>query len=64
MAMTALLAGTVLIAMDKEGVGLAPILSALAVLVGVFIYGRVSGNDEGIGPPRGAPRELPPGDSA
>jgi uncharacterized membrane protein len=63
MAMTALLAGTVLIAMDKEAVGLATILSALAVLVGVFIYGRMSGNDEGNGPPGGGPRELPPGES-
>jgi hypothetical protein len=53
MAMTALVAGAVLIAINKEGWGLATILSALAVLIGVFVYGRTTSQNGG--PPPAAP---------
>jgi uncharacterized membrane protein len=61
--MTAVIAGAVLIALDKQAYGLATILSSLGVLVGVFVYSRLSSNGGEHEQPRERPAgEPPPGD--
>ena len=45
-AMTAILCGTVLIALNKDAAGLTAIIAALGALVGTFIYGRYKQDQE------------------
>jgi uncharacterized membrane protein len=53
LAMTALIAGTVLIAVGKSAAGLVPIIGGLVTLVGVFVYSQHIARQDG------EPRSLP-----
>ena len=54
-ALSAIIGGTIVISMDKDAVGLTAIISALAALVGVFIYGKRRQNRELAQKDRGEP---------
>ncbi len=55
LAMVTILIGATLIFFNKDAVGIAAILGALATLVGIFIYGNKSKKDERIQKARNTP---------